>query len=471
MKSNTPESHPNALKRDEILRKGKYVSIPKDWLADPTLTPTAKLVLMVYIEALGPEKQYAYPGHDLIAARIGMSPRGVQKCIEQLVAGGWLWSPGFSELATRKYCISRVRKPASAQSALPDVDDAGAQSALPAGTECAPLATQSAPKVPKGNTEGSTEASNRSGGLPAVRLATLAAVAPAARPDTAGADDVLKAEGGHVHDPSPASWVADAEYPASLMDYEAADLSFGPDQTGYCEQESSTPYQPVSGVEGMQTARNPSAASNEPEQAKELATRQPKGRAKKQSGKRATQKPSGLTDEQKRVACSSVTMMQRYLLFGAVGLQTDVDTGTLPPGKANFYQHNKADGSPDLALWTTEQWSAFYWFLAVQHRGERGQPLQLPNWGRLGKQIVGLRENMTPEQLFRFLKVVASHFHVIRFLSGNAGVSMTLDDSTLQNSLIASKARAIFEMDEEALSDTVARAIERYPTRVPANAA
>ena len=64
------------MRRSDFLQTGEYVSLPRSVLADPTLNPGDKLVLMVMIEALGPSNESAWPGPTSIANDTGLAVSG-----------------------------------------------------------------------------------------------------------------------------------------------------------------------------------------------------------------------------------------------------------------------------------------------------------------------------------------------------------------------------------------------------------
>ena len=71
------------FERDAILQPGEYASIPKDVLSLKVLTPAAKLVYIMLLEAEGPERRLTIQDSE-IAAKTGLSRRTVQLARQQL---------------------------------------------------------------------------------------------------------------------------------------------------------------------------------------------------------------------------------------------------------------------------------------------------------------------------------------------------------------------------------------------------
>ena len=145
------------MNREAVLLPGTYAAIPKALLAVPSakLSPAAKLVWMVVVEHFG-DKDHSWPGAGTIAKMTGLTRRGVQKAIEQLVELKLLTVlPPEPGRASNTY---RLTEFASALSSLAHgVRTPSAQSSLGRRTECARGSEQSAPELPNTTTEATTE--------------------------------------------------------------------------------------------------------------------------------------------------------------------------------------------------------------------------------------------------------------------------------------------------------------------------
>lgn len=112
------------MKRNELLKSGEYVGLPKSLLADRGISPGAKLVLMSLINHLGDENETAWPGPATIGKETGMTRRGVQKALNQLVESGVVAKLGLSAKGTNNLVVNGVRQRtecASEQSALANI--------------------------------------------------------------------------------------------------------------------------------------------------------------------------------------------------------------------------------------------------------------------------------------------------------------------------------------------------------------
>lgn len=158
-----------AMTKDELQTMETYSFLPKSYLADRNLSPGSKLVLMCLIDHLGPINGSTWPGLNRIADETGLTRRGVQKAIDQLMALGYVSKIGTSEKNTNLYVINRRESVANLKQGVAELthfqNTGSEQIALVTAhsvrhhqrTECATPSEQSAPELLNITTEITTK--------------------------------------------------------------------------------------------------------------------------------------------------------------------------------------------------------------------------------------------------------------------------------------------------------------------------
>jgi len=73
-----------------LFQAGSYTSIPKELLAEATLSPAAKVIFLGLASYADGDTARVWPGPAALRKRTGLTRRAIQKNIEKLVAAGWL---------------------------------------------------------------------------------------------------------------------------------------------------------------------------------------------------------------------------------------------------------------------------------------------------------------------------------------------------------------------------------------------
>ena len=196
-----------------------------------------------------------------------------------------------------------------------------------------------------------------------------------------------------------------------------------------------------------------------------------KGATQQRSAPQAAKGPKGLTDEQKRLACSSLAMMTRYLLHGQEGLDPTADVATLKPANSNFYRYQRSAEDLGIDQWTVHEFAGYFWFKVCEYRSKHGQPLELPNWGRLFGHLKPLVETKTRDDLLRYLRIVAEWFTVIRYMNGGAGMSMSLNEAALCHKLVDMSVGQLGLMDADGRAELWSKAQNASGNRMRENVA
>lgn len=93
------------MKREDLLRPGEYVALPRALATNRNLTGEAKVIWAIIANHLG-ENEVAWPGHHALALAAGCAVSTVAKCLPELAAEGWVkaeYRPGRSSLYTLIY--------------------------------------------------------------------------------------------------------------------------------------------------------------------------------------------------------------------------------------------------------------------------------------------------------------------------------------------------------------------------------
>jgi hypothetical protein len=171
------------------------------------------------------------------------------------------------------------------------------------------------------------------------------------------------------------------------------------------------------------------------------STQAPKGKRIKGSSARTSTAP--LSDVDKVLARSSPQMMKRYLLWGAAGLRECDDT-KLTPSAMNWRVGVPADQAlPDAMIndWTIPQLAGAWWSFVSYHRAQAGEPLTLPNVGRLLGSIKHLLCTRTRFEAYAEMRYLLDHWELVRFEM--AWAKLTLDESIIGNEKVLALLRDV----------------------------
>lgn len=169
-----------------------------------------------------------------------------------------------------------------------------------------------------------------------------------------------------------------------------------------------------------------------------VPTRKERKRRVLAEGEETTKKSRTMSDEDKVLACSSLAMMERWLLWGTPGLHEADDT-KLTPTQMNWRAVNPEASTAELKVkeWTPQHFAAYFWWQISKYRESHKLPITMPDVGRICKAIVTLRSKMTAWQLAQRIANVCGHFDLIRFELDWANIA--LDESALQDQNITKK--------------------------------
>ena len=156
-------------------------------------------------------------------------------------------------------------------------------------------------------------------------------------------------------------------------------------------------------------------------------------KAKGKAAKVSKPKAQPLTDDEKMLACGSLAMMERWLLWGSAGLR-EMNDANLTPTATNWRSVNPGAETAEIKVkdWNTQHFAAYFWWQVSKHREARGLPITIPDFGRICASIVALRKTMTTWQVAQRIANVVAHFDLIRFeLSWVRGLA--LNEGSLQD--------------------------------------
>jgi hypothetical protein len=157
---------------------------------------------------------------------------------------------------------------------------------------------------------------------------------------------------------------------------------------------------------------------------------------KRPSEARSKTKRQPLTDERKAEICSSAKAMESYLLEGPMNwrrwLKPDVKELAERAGVVN---------------WTAQTFAGFWWWRVSQSRERYNQPIALPDFGRLLKEITRAMERMTSAQLLDYLDTLLDNWHLVRFLIGDIGYGLVLNETVFNHSLVKDAMTKLMNMD------------------------
>jgi hypothetical protein len=117
-----------------------------------------------------------------------------------------------------------------------------------------------------------------------------------------------------------------------------------------------------------------------------------------------------------------------------------------PPAARDWRVHVKSEKDPGVENWTSEQFSAYYWFIVSHWRSQDTvQPMQLtmPRWERIEAAVETLLRELPKPILFAYMFCVVSHFNLIKFMIGKAGPSLVLNEGTLTHGLVRQAAESL----------------------------
>jgi len=156
-----------------------------------------------------------------------------------------------------------------------------------------------------------------------------------------------------------------------------------------------------------------------------------------------------LTDEVKAWAVSSLDAMTLYLRFGvnAFGKTPAECEASIRPSPNDWLVHKPADPlfpfPQDMPI-SAKQLMGYYWHGVSRWRAYHKIELTLPEWGRLGKELLRASETMTSWRLYCRLFATINHFDLIRWrIGGVIGATLILDESTLNHKLVTLQAMLI----------------------------
>jgi hypothetical protein len=214
-----------------------------------------------------------------------------------------------------------------------------------------------------------------------------------------------------------------------------------PRKTKVKEAEPDIPPDPAP-VENSDGAAD--AISSKPEETKEQANSETKPARSK------------LTQADIAKICSSLDSMRTYLLWGKDALYTP---GVYPHATCSWRKFMTPEDTQEMHVpkWETNTFMGYFWFNVSIYRDKRGIPLNLPAWSRLAGDVKNLRKTMTNWQLFMQILTTTQWFDVIKWMSGKAGLSLELNETSLTHGMIKSAANSIGSMSEEGRSQLLER--------------
>jgi len=435
------------MKRDE-LRKDGFLAVP-DWLLRRTdLSPAQKLVAAVIIDHLGQANDEAWPGPSGVAKQVGLTVRGVKNAIRELKRAGIL-SPGgiaANRYGTRCYSVT---------SEIHDrvIDLPGHRITPSPGHEFTPSPVNGFHPKQGSNKQGSKSMESGPAALGGHSPASFAETPSPAQinptsPSPAETHPVIPASPVEpaLHDPALAAQGKHDRVPASLAEAQQAPA------------ESTAPADTMA----VSTLTDATAGKG--------------GRPAHVQKGESKHKPAPMTLDEEKYACSSLSKMTDYLLYGVAGLRLPAGAGVveraaLPLVAGNWRKPGRTPQNVRANEWTTLEFASYWWWCVCWWRSARGLTLDMPDFGRLCKSIKALQERgVAGLRLYLYFRNTERFWDLIQYrIGGRLGAELMPGNGSLDHKLISEHAAWVERATDADIQNEYARmaADTRWKTPFP----